>query len=84
MIPSTPSISPLRQRMLEDMRMRKLELRAQARCARRGPALGFWRWPGPDRCRLYPGCARIRREIGFEDFFQELVRKARSIVQLEC
>ena len=29
MIPSTPSISPLRQRMLEDMRMRKLEPRTQ-------------------------------------------------------
>ena len=27
--PSTPSISPLRQRMLEDMRMRKLEPRTQ-------------------------------------------------------
>ena len=29
MIPSAPTISPLRQRMLEDMRMRKLEPRTQ-------------------------------------------------------
>lgn len=29
MIPSTQPLSPLRQRMLEDMRMRKLEPRTQ-------------------------------------------------------
>jgi hypothetical protein len=29
MIPSTQTISPLRQRMLDDMRMRKLEPRTQ-------------------------------------------------------
>ena len=30
MIPSTQAISPLRQRMLDDMRMRKLEPKTQA------------------------------------------------------
>ena len=30
MNPSTPAITPLRQRMLDDMRMRKLEAKTQA------------------------------------------------------
>jgi len=30
MIPSTPGVTPLRQRMLDDMRMRKLEPKTQA------------------------------------------------------
>ena len=30
MIPTTPGVTPLRQRMLDDMRMRKLEAKTQA------------------------------------------------------
>ena len=48
MIQSTPGVTPLRQRMLDDMRMRKLEPKTQA---------GYLRAVA---CRIPQGLARHR------------------------
>ena len=57
MIRSTPSVTPLRQRMLDDMRMRKLEPKTQAGYLRAVRHLAVFLKASPDtatgRCARY-------------------------------
>jgi len=48
MIPSTPGVTPLRQRMLDDMRMRKLEPKTQAGYLRAVRRLAVFLKASPD------------------------------------